>query len=214
MQKRAVLKNWRLMLTLLVWAGVIIYGVVILMQYQNKPGITQITSSQWPNPPGISLAKNQPTMLLFMHPYCPCSRATLDNLSRLLVKTHNKVQIYILFFSSSKFPQKWVLSDTWNEASKLPGVHVLIDRDGRIAKQFQASISGQVLLYGTNGHKLFDGGITPSRGHSGDSSGSARIESLILKQTQPIFRSVAVFGCPIQHINRAGRKVLSNDRLD
>jgi hypothetical protein len=178
------------------------------MQYQNKPGITQVTSSLWPNSARVTLAKNKPTMLLFMHPYCPCSRATLDNLSRLLLRIHNKVQIYILFFSSSKFPQKWVHSATWNEAAQLPGVHLLVDRDGRIAKQFHATISGQVLLYGTNGHKLFDGGITPGRGHSGDSRGSSMLESLILKQTQPIYSSVAVFGCPIRQLKGVGGKVL------
>jgi len=208
MQKESVLKNWRLKLALIVWFGVMSYGVTILLEYQKKPGITQVTSSLWPKSSEIALDKNKPTMLLFMHPYCPCSRATLDNLSRLLVRIHDKVQIYILFFNSGKFSPNWVHSDTWNEAAQLPGVQIFVDRDGRIAQQFHATISGQILLYGTNGHKLFDGGITPSRGHSGDSKGSSMIESLILKQTQPSFRSIAVFGCPIRHIHGAGRKVL------
>jgi hypothetical protein len=56
--------------------------------------------------------------------------------------------------------------------------------------------SGAVLLYSSDGKLLFQGGITPARGHQGDSFGRQRILAL-LDGDAPDRRDAPVFGCAL-----------------
>jgi len=74
-------------------------------------------------------------------------------------------------------------------------VHVLRDEDGAEAARFGAATSGTVALY-RDGKLLFNGGITPARGHEGDSFGKERLVSLLT--TGKADRNDApVFGCSL-----------------
>ena len=66
---------------------------------------------------------------------------------------------------------------------KFPGVSVSSDQEGFEAKNFQSTTSGYVLLYDANGRLLFQGGITGSRGHSGENSGRDAIEAILMDKT-------------------------------
>ena len=71
-----------------------------------------------------------------------------------------------------------------------------IDNDGIEARRFGSSTSGQVMLYNTQGKLLFSGGITASRGHSGDNDGRTAIVAL-LTQGQALTDETPVFGCQL-----------------
>jgi hypothetical protein len=76
----------------------------------------------------------------------------------------------------------------------------MADLEGRESRRFGAATSGQTLLYAADGRLLFNGGITESRGHSGDNAGRSAILSLVLGLTsaptgQPL--STPVYGCPL-----------------
>jgi hypothetical protein len=74
----------------------------------------------------------------------------------------------------------WERTDLWENAAAIPGVSVVADEDGKMARRLGAAISGQAVLYGTDGRLLFAGGITQSRGHSGDNAGRAAIVTLVM----------------------------------
>jgi hypothetical protein len=76
-------------------------------------------------------------------------------------------------------------------------INVLLDHDGVECQLFRAHTSGLVLLYEDSGKLLFQGGITPSRGHEGANDGVAALESILQDGPGPIHRHT-VFGCPIQ----------------
>ena len=78
----------------------------------------------------------------------------------------------------------------------IPGVKVLIDENGTEAGLFDAHVSGQVLLYDTEGKLVFHGGITESRGQAGDNAGRAAIESIVNQGTSDRDQT-PVFGCPL-----------------
>ena len=78
----------------------------------------------------------------------------------------------------------------------IPGVRVLVDVDGREAARFGARTSGTVLVYSPHGALLFAGGITASRGHSGDNLGRDAVVT-ILDRGQPDRTATPVFGCPL-----------------
>jgi len=80
--------------------------------------------------------------------------------------------------------------------SAIPGVEVMADPDGVEAGRFGGATSGEVLLYGPDGHLTFAGGITSARGHEGDSPGAERIYDLVTTGHAEL--AVApVFGCPL-----------------
>jgi hypothetical protein len=67
-----------------------------------------------------------------------------------------------------------------------------VDNNGIGARRFGSSTSGQVMLY--NGQLLFSGGITASRGHSGENDGRSVIIALPT-EGQAATNERPVFGC-------------------
>ena len=66
----------------------------------------------------------------------------------------------------------------------------------RKAKSFGAFTSGQALLYSKDGHLLFTGGITESRGHEGSNEGADAIETFVNHGRLPTSET-PVFGCAL-----------------
>ena len=92
----------------------------------------------------------------------------------------------------------WEQTDFWRTAAGLPGVTVVRDDDGRVAKQFGAATSGQTLLYDASGVLVFSGGITGARAHAGDNLGRRSLVAL-LNQEPAARTGTNVFGCPLFH---------------
>ena len=87
-------------------------------------------------------------------------------------------------------------TNLWYDAKAIPGVEVMKDQDGSEARLFQAFTSGQTLLYDSKGHLVFNGGITGSRGHSGDNAGRKAIISLVT-EGKANRTNTFVFGCSL-----------------
>ena len=86
-------------------------------------------------------------------------------------------------------------------AAGINDVHAFEDINAQTAQTFGVYTSGQTLLYGSDGRLLFKGGITASRGHSGDNAGRTVITALldgevIAKNQLPVV--TPVFGCSLQ----------------
>ena len=60
-------------------------------------------------------------------------------------------------------------------AASIPDVRIVLDKNAREARRFGVLASGHVLLYGTNGVLLFNGGITPARGRVGETRAAMRL---------------------------------------
>jgi len=180
----------------LIWLGLCLAGFKILFDYGQTPGESATFSSQWPADSTIERKPNQPTLVMFIHPQCPCSRASVGELATLMAHSPQKLDAHVLFLAPKGFADDWVKSDLWRSASAIPGVATTVDPDGREASRFHATTSGNVALYGSTGNLLFSGGITASRGHFGDSNGlDSAIASLSGTTAKPC--NSAVFGCPL-----------------
>lgn len=165
------------------------------MTYEKTPGVTSSTKV-WTSGGRVELAKDKATLLVMLHPQCPCTRATLGELNALLAQCGDKVQVYALFYKPKDYPQDWVKTDLWRSASAIPGVRVVVDEDGIEARRLHAVTSGQVFLFNPAGHLLFSGGITPARGTSGDNAGREAIVSFVTTG-QAKRNKTFVFGCSL-----------------
>ena len=151
--------------------------------------------SRWPAETRLQAAPGRASLILFGHPQCPCTRATLAELARLMDRYGDRLDAWVLFATPSGAAGEVSRTDLWSSAERIPGVHVLRDEDGAEAARFGAATSGTVALY-RDGKLLFNGGITPARGHEGDSFGKERLVSLLT--TGKADRNDApVFGCSL-----------------
>ncbi len=143
----------------------------------------------------LSLVPGRVNVVMVLHPECPCSRASLSELERLLARHFDQIAATVLFigFDTVSSPAE---SDLWKAASRIPGVRVQLDAAGDLARRLGAMTSGQVFAYDQRGILRFSGGITASRGHEGWNVGIDAIDAIAQSQT-PAITSTDVFGCEL-----------------
>jgi hypothetical protein len=152
--------------------------------------------ADWPADVRLSPEQGKPMLLLIAHPQCPCTRASLGELEQIMTGRQELVKAYVLFYKPAGVAEEWVKSDLWRSATKIPGVTVEADEEGRMTRSFGADTSGQVLLYDQQTHLVFQGGITSARGHAGDNRGRLAIETFLDTGRMTVSQT-PVFGCSI-----------------
>jgi hypothetical protein len=180
----------------IIWAGAIAVGLRVLLNYETSPGRVGTVPVSWPVESTIPLAKDSPTLVMVAHPQCPCTRASMDELAQVIARVQNKARVYVLFYTPTGSGNDWENTGLRRTAEKIPGVTVLSDVDGVEARRFGAETSGHIFLFDRAGRLLFSGGITTSRGHSGDNAGESSTVSLINNGASGRPNTL-VFGCSL-----------------
>lgn len=181
----------------------------MLANYVTTPGgsATRVVGSPFPTAHAndketsikgrdLRLAKDGLTLVIVLHPQCPCSATSMDNLSLIMQKTHKALKAYAVFVRPSGFSESWTKSKLWKQATQIPNVVPVVDNDGQIAKELGAMTSGQTYLYNAEGEQLFAGGVTWGRGHAGDNEGMDYVISTVNGVPAAPTRS-AVYGCSL-----------------
>lgn len=187
-----------LFVALFVWLLLAVGGLALLSNYEGTAGPSVQALPQWPSTSKLTLPPHY-TLVLAIHPQCPCTRATLDELALLLARCP-QLSAQLLFLHPQNFDDTWVKSDLWQRAQAMPRVHCISDLNGTEAALFHATTSGTALLYSSDGRLLFEGGITPARGHAGDNAGVDTIVSITHRPQPSDHTSVTrtnVYGCPL-----------------
>jgi hypothetical protein len=178
------------------WLAIVSVCMVGLWRYRNASGDTLSVPPHWPAGAAFVPDPAVDTLVLFAHPKCPCTRATVGELNRLMAKCEGRVAVHVLFFNPREFSDEWTKTSLWRDAARIPGVSVHEDRDGAQARLFGAATSGFVAVYDPKGNLRFSGGITGSRGHAGDNLGEDTIEALVNGRPASV-ASTPVYGCSL-----------------
>ena len=178
------------------WLSASCGGLAMLALYDGRPGTIQSALPKWPAESKIHLSERGATLIVFAHPRCPCTRASLGELEKIVAHCWSSITTWVVFLKPAGSDDSWDQTDLLTTAAAIPGVHVVRDLDGVEARRFHATTSGQTLLYSNQGDLLFNGGITLARGHAGDNAGRSAIESYLAGRV-PTCRETPVFGCPI-----------------
>jgi len=185
----------------LIWLGVTVTATLLMVAYANAPGQSGSPPMNWPKSSQVPRDADHPTLVMFVHPHCPCSKASISELALLMTYCQEQINAHVFFLKPAKMAQDWALTDSWREAAAIPYVTVHCDEAGREAQLFRAETSGDTVLYDAKGNLLFHGGITISRGHSGDNPGRSALQTLVLdqsaQQTQTPVLQTPVFGCSL-----------------
>ena len=185
------------------WAFSLAVGMYVAVDYQNRPGEPGHPPAVFPDHSRLKLSSTSPTLIINVHPHCPCTRASLEELGRVVARASRQPQIYALFLRPEEFPPDWIKTDLYVSALLIPNMTVLDDYQGEETKRFGSATSGQVYLYEPDGRLVFSGGITGSRGHAGDNSGAEGVAALLRDEHSPGSVTPRVFGCPLQERGEA-----------
>lgn len=139
----------------------------------------------------------QSRLLLFLHPHCPCSLASLNGLAEVLSNaTIRPVEAQVLFVLPPGAADDWQQSSLWQSAAAIPKAQARLDQDGVLARHFGIKTSGHVLFFDADGRLRYSGGLTASRGHDGDSAGRDAVMRLLTGRVPSLARA-PVFGCAL-----------------
>lgn len=178
----------------LVLAGV---GVTLMVGYANVPGDEGQPPAHWPTDTKISQNRGQPTLIMFAHPKCPCTRASLEEFAQVIGNgSGSAFEAQVWFIKPAGTDSDWTNTSLYRQASSIPGVSVHCDEDGTETARFHVETSGQTVLYNASGKLLFHGGITISRGHAGDNPAQEELVRL-LRYGSAIPSRTQVYGCPL-----------------
>lgn len=180
----------------LLWLVGLGIGMRTMLNYEDGPASAGLPPKMGPSESRIQRTLGLPTIVVMAHPRCPCTKATIGELALLMARLQNRVTATVVFVRPNGVPEKWEETDLWHDAQQIPGVRVKNDPGGKEAALFGAQASGQAVLYDAAGQLQFSGGITASRGHSGDNAGRSAIVGVVTiiveKQNQ---RQTPVYGC-------------------
>jgi hypothetical protein len=181
------------------WAGAIIAGFSYLNTYQSTPGKSQVALSDWPAQSELALdsksgASGNFRALMFVHPQCPCSSASLSELGVLLARAP-QLQAHVVFTHPDGASNSWISDSTlYKKAKSIPGLKVLVDKNGKEAKLFGVETSGHLCVFDPQNRLVFDGGVTGRRGHEGDNAGLDSVVRLVHGRESAL-KKTNVFGC-------------------
>jgi hypothetical protein len=189
--------QWILVTAGLVWLAAVGAGFTFLLDYSVQAGAPAVAPPAWPSASRIPAPAGHYVLVMTVHPHCPCSRASVTELNNLMaLLRHDNVKGYVLAVKPAEFTDEWMRTESIRSAERIPGITTLVDVDGVESGRLGAQTSGQVLLYDSAGRLAFAGGLTPDRGHLGDSPGRHRIVSLV-KTGASDAKESKVFGCAL-----------------
>ena len=188
-----------LLMTAAVWLAAVAGGLRGLWGYANRAGAGAVGQAAWPVGSLMARRDGVANLVMFIHPMCPCSKASAEELLRLMNRCDGHLHVQVVAVELAGAPAEWRDSELIKRLRGIDGVNVFADVDGREARRFGARTSGQTQLYDSAGRLVFSGGITASRGHQGDNAGSDAIVALV-SQTAERGKTpdkTDVFGCSL-----------------
>jgi hypothetical protein len=191
--------RWPL-ISLCLWLVLVAGMFAVLWTFESTAGPQGDPEARWPKDASLKLTEEGRTLLMFAHPRCPCTRASMKELEQVLAKRPGLESARIIFFRPPGAGDDWTDSSLVRTARSMTGVDVSFDEGGLLAQKFGVETSGHVLLYDADETLLFSGGITALRNHEGANAGREAVSAL--SQGQPsALKETPIYGCPLH--NRA-----------
>lgn len=177
-------------------------GFALLYAHDSKPGLQFASPSLWPSDVEIERPMDVSSLLIFVHPQCPCTFASLAELERVVGQSGSSLETIVILNAPAEKLEEWMQTSVANRAKGISRARIVVDGDGKLSAKFRVTVSGQCLLYSPNGQLLFQGGLTASRGHEGESAGQSVLMHLIAHPERDALsnqqvREIPVYGCEL-----------------
>ncbi|HZE13934.1 MAG TPA: hypothetical protein VE086_09265, partial [Chthoniobacterales bacterium] len=73
------------------WITALAFGGHALIKYETTPGPVGAVAANWPSVSVVPRQTDKPTLLMFAHPHCPCTRASIGELAQIMAHAVGKV---------------------------------------------------------------------------------------------------------------------------
>src|SRR6267142_2388289 len=138
------------MLALLFWLALIASGQFWLLRYSFARGATASAPDSIPAFLNCSTTPSRPQLFLSLHPRCPCSRATVNELAKILTRVPNASEVTVLLYKPANEPDPW-MNGTLRDECRRMGCKIRADPGGLLASSLGSRTSGSVVLYDADG---------------------------------------------------------------
>lgn len=179
-----------------VWSLVVSVGILLLDAFTARPGTAGAPPANWPRASRLPFDDHATNLLIFLHPGCPCSGASITELAYVLERSEHRVSAHPVVIPPDDGCGQ---SSGWTNLDELGVARIgstWIDEGGTETRRFRVGTSGHVLVYEPDGRLSFSGGITSARGHAGQSFGRDAVLARVTRADAAIPVS-PVFGCPL-----------------
>jgi hypothetical protein len=177
------------------WLLGILCWFLFLTEHGFRPGVATNFHQDWPQESHLVPGSDTYTVVLFAHPECPCTPASLAETERLRTLVGDSFHLIVVFADDPAFNLSQ--SRNFHQASAWKDAVLFRDTDGREIDLFGARTSGQVLIFDKDRRLLFKGGITESRGHEGDNDNLQRAISVCRSPASEV-AVTPVYGCSLR----------------
>lgn len=178
------------------WLLVISAGMGWWMLYDRTPGAAAAAGNAWPGDSSLVLNDQAGTAIVFVHPHCPCTRATLEKLDSALASCTHKPNLYVFVSPVDLDAKKTEAGDNYRRAAAISGAICIVDSDRTAQAHFGAATSGQVIYFDARGNLKFAGGLTAERGGVAPGGAERQFAAALRGEAQSPVKT-PVFGCPL-----------------
>ena len=176
------------------WSAAVVAGIQRMWSYENTPGGRLSVPAHWPGSSLVSVDRERATLMMFVHPLCVCTRASLIELREALDAMDRAPAVWIVLLSPKGIVQDWQ-EHIAVIAQRIPEAKIVTDVEGTMADMFGASTSGHVVVYDPHGELTFSGGITEGRGHVGDNESRRHLIAALHGGDRAHDHEHPIFGC-------------------
>jgi hypothetical protein len=89
------------------WLGSVIVGLALVTNHDFAAGAAGPSLPHWPTHSHVPIIDHNYSLIMFAHPRCPCTRAGLEELARLLTRYPNMVTPWVVFFKPVGADSSW-----------------------------------------------------------------------------------------------------------
>src|SRR5262245_16749203 len=82
----------------LLWLLVVGFGLFRLWSYAMTPGPGADAPKSWPAATRVERDPSRATLVMFVHPQCACSRASLEELNVLMKSVHDRLAVRVFVY--------------------------------------------------------------------------------------------------------------------
>lgn len=182
------------------WAAAAGTALATAWPLYGAPGEAADGTGAWPRVSALTPPDGRGTLVLFLHPRCPCSRVSVEEAEWLRAREPDARTIVVLVEPPGA-PDGFADADGLeSRLREKPWLEVHRDSGAREAASFGARTSGQSFVYDRLGRLAYRGGLTAGRGHAGENAG--RRSALSALRGEGRQADYPVFGCALAHRSR------------
>ena len=95
-------------------------------EYAGRPGVAASAPTSWPVESRLPRTSGRATLVMIAHTKCPCTRASLHELARLMARAGTHAEAFVVFVGPRDEQARGLL-DLRETARAIPGVRVVED---------------------------------------------------------------------------------------